>query len=109
MAWETRGARPYYYKSRRIGNVVRKTYLGSGEVAKQAAANDAAAKAQRVADQTALAEFQTRLANVDQLVASAADGANLLTEATLLALGFHEHRGTWRSYREKVDSGRIGR
>jgi len=100
MAWETRGARPYYYKSRRIGNVVRKTYLGSGEVAKQAAANDAAAKVKRVANQTALAEFQTRLAGVDQLAADVDQGVRLLTEAALLTAGFREHRGEWRLSRD---------
>ena len=100
MAWETRGACPYYYKSRRIGNTVRKVYLGSGDVAKQAAANDAAAKAKRVADQTALAEFQTRLANVDQLAADVDQGVRLLTEAALLTAGFREHRGEWRLSRD---------
>ena len=100
MAWETRGVHPYYYKSRRIGNTVRKIYLGAGDVAKQAAANDAAAKAQRVADQAALAAFQTRLANVDQLAADVDQGVRLLTEAVLLTAGFREHRGEWRQGRD---------
>ena len=68
------GCTPYYYKSRRIGNAVRKVYLGAGDVAKQAAANDAAAKAKRVADQAALADFQARLAGVDQLAADVDQG-----------------------------------
>jgi len=100
MAWETRGTRPYYYKSRRIGNTVRKLYLGSGDVAKQAAANDDAAKAQRVTDQAALAELQTGLANVDQLAADVDQGVHLLTEAVLLTAGFREHRGEWRLRRD---------
>ena len=100
MAWETRGTRPYYYKSRRIGNTVRKLYVGSGDVAKQAAANDTAAKVKRTADQTALAEFQTRLAGVDQLAADVDQGVRLLTEAALLTAGFREHRGEWRQQRD---------
>jgi hypothetical protein len=100
MAWETRGTRPYYYKSRRIGNTVRKLYVGSGEVAKQAAAKDAAAKVKRAADQTSLAEFKTRLANVDQLAADVDQGVRLLMEAALLTAGFREHRGEWRLSRD---------
>ena len=103
MAWEARGSRAYFYRSLRQGSKVRKVYLGAGDVAKQAAERAAGAKAKRTADQAALANFQSKLAGVDQLVASTTEGVDLLTEATLLAIGYHQHRGTWRSYREKVD------
>jgi hypothetical protein len=100
MAWETRGRTRYFYRSRRVGKTIRKVYLGSGDVAKQAAAKDAAAKAQRVTNQAALAEFQTRLAGVDQLAADVDQGVHLLTEAVLLTMGFREHRGEWRLSRD---------
>lgn len=100
MAWETRGCTRYYYRSHRIGKTVRKGYLGSGDVARKAAAKDAAAKAQRAADKAALAEFRSRLANVDQLAADIDQGVHLLTEAVLLTIGFREHRGEWRLRRD---------
>jgi hypothetical protein len=99
MAWETRGARPYYYRSVRNGNKVRKVYLGSGHLAKRAARQDAKVRAKRAADEEELAELQTRLAGLDQLGEEVQHGVDLLTEATLLSLGFHEHRGEWRLHR----------
>ena len=100
MGWQQRRRKQFYYRSQRVDGRVRSIYLGSGEVAKQAAANDAAAKVKRVADQTALAEFQTRLANVDQLAADVDQGVRLLTEAALLTAGFREHKGEWRLRRD---------
>ena len=42
MAWEKRRGRQFYYRSQRVNGYVRKVYLGSGDVAKQAAEKDAA-------------------------------------------------------------------
>ena len=100
MGWQQRRHKRFYYRSKRIDGRVRSIYLGSGDVAKQAAAKDAAAKAERVTDEAALAEFQARLTNVDQLAADVDQGVRLLTEAALLTAGFREHRGEWRLSRD---------
>ena len=71
MAWETRSKRQYYYRAKRVGNRVEKTYLGAGDVAQAAAAKDVATKTKRAADQAELVELQARLVGVDQLAAEA--------------------------------------
>ena len=85
--------------AKRVGNRIEKTYLGAGDAARQAAAKDAATKAGRAADQAALAELQARLSGLDQAVAEVEVGVDVLTEATLLSIGFHQHRGQWRRHR----------
>jgi hypothetical protein len=99
MAWEERFGRRYFYRSKRDGNTVKKVYLGCQAVAKQAAEKDATAKAKQAAQNVELAELEAKLASVDQLAAEAQQGVDILTEGTLLALEFHEHRGTWRKHR----------
>ena len=96
MAWETRSTRQYYYRAKRVNGRIEKTYLGAGDVARHAAEKDAAARAKHAADRAELAEFQARLAGVDGLAGKAEQGVELLTEATLLAIGFRNHRGEWR-------------
>lgn len=96
MSWESRGRQRVYYRSRRIGNTVRKVYFGAGQAAKEAAVRDAAAKAKRATDAAELVDFQAKLAGLDEVVAEVETGVDLLSEATLLGLGFHDHRGEWR-------------
>jgi hypothetical protein len=100
MGWQQRRRKQFYYRSTRINGRVHAVYLGNGETAERVAAEVASAKAKRMADQTALADFQARLANVDQLAADVDQGVRLLTEAVLLTAGFREHRGQWRLRRD---------
>jgi hypothetical protein len=101
MAWESRHGRTkrFYYRSKRVGGQVRKVYLGRGEVAVQAAAKDAAAKAKRAAEKAELARYWAAIDEMRQLAAEIERGVDQLTEATLLLLGFHQHHGQWRQYR----------
>jgi len=96
--WEQRGngKSRYYFRSQRVGKRVRKVYLGSGEAAKLAAEEDAVSRAQRIADQMAVGELKATLAQADQVTAELRHGAELLAEATLIGMGFHQHRGQWR-------------
>ena len=103
MGWHARGVgrrRYYFYLTVRVDREVRKLYLGAGEAAKRAAEQVAAAQFKRVADHAELAALQMKLAGVDQVVAEVEHGVGLLTEATLLAQGFREHRGQWRLRRD---------
>jgi hypothetical protein len=106
MAWEARGKgrRRFYYRSQRVGKTVRKVYLGCGEVGRRAAAQDAAARAKRVAEEAELAKWQAVLAGAEDVLAEVQHGAELLAEATLLARGFHEHRGQWRLRRGSLQA-----
>jgi hypothetical protein len=104
MAWETRSGRRYYYRSKRTGNRIQKTYLGAGEVAKQAAGKDATAKAKQLAAKAELAGLQAKLAGVDQLAAEAQHGLELLVQATLLGIGYRKRRGEWRRPRHESEA-----
>jgi hypothetical protein len=101
VAWEARGKgqHRFYYRSRRVNGRVTKVYLGAGDVARQAAEKDAAMKAKQATDRTELAEFEAKLAGVDQLAAEVGAGIGLLLEGTLLAMGFRDHKGEWRRSR----------
>ena len=96
MAWEKHRKKDFYYRYRRAGNQVHKVYLGGGEIARQAAAKDAAVKAKRAADKAEPAELEMKLSSVDQLANDVQHGVAILAEAALLVLGYHEHRGEWR-------------
>jgi hypothetical protein len=100
VAWELRGKKRVYYRSRRVGRKVHRIYLGGGAAAQKAAEKDAATRAKRAAERAALAAFQSQLADADRLVAEVQQGVDVLTEATLLASGFHEHHGQWRMRRD---------
>ncbi len=92
----------FYYRSKRVGSQVRKVYLGSGGVAAEAATKDAAAKAKRAAEKRELADYQAALNSVLQLAEELKRGVNQLMEATLLSMGFHQHRGQWRHCRAET-------
>ena len=96
MAWERHRKKDFYYRYRRAGHQVHKVYLGGGEIARQAAEKDAAARAKRAAEQAQLAKLEAKLSGVDQLANDVQHGVDVLAEAALLALGYHEHRGQWR-------------
>jgi hypothetical protein len=96
LAWEKQGPRAYYYRSERVGDTVRRVYVGTGEAARRAAAEDAAAKAKRQADQAELARFQATLAGPSRVHEEAGHQLRVVTEAALLVLGCYQHHGQWR-------------
>lgn len=102
MGWQARGTgrRRYYYLTVRVDHKIRKLYLGAGGAGKRAAEEAAAVNVKRAADHAELAALKMKLAGVDQVAAEVEHGVGLLTEATLFAQGFHEHRGQWRLRRD---------
>jgi len=95
MGWEDHRGKRYYYRKRRVGKRVVSDYIGAGPYAEQVAANAARAQAQRAKAQarlTADREVEVILRKLDRLAAA-------LTRATLLAEGYHTHRGEWRKQR----------
>lgn len=100
MAWELRGKKRVYYRSRRVGNRVHRLYLGGGEAARHAAEKDAAKRAKRAQDQAEVAALQAAVVSVDRLMADLHTGLTVLTEAALLVQGFRQHHGQWRRRRD---------
>jgi len=97
MAWEKHINTMYYYRARRKNGRIIKEYIGRGEAAERAAAVDAAARARRAANSARRrAERLPLLAMIDA-TRTFEDYCRTMTEATLLASGFHRHhRGQWR-------------
>ena len=100
MAWEARGSRRYYTRSRRVNGRVVREYVGTGAVAELAAAADALRRADRLAAAEArraeAASWQAALAPLLELCRV----ADVMARAALLAAGYHRHsRCSWRRRR----------
>jgi hypothetical protein len=102
MAWERRkdtGNR-YYYRSRRLddGRVV-KTYHGTGHRGAQAADADRLTRAEQSRQ---LQRHRALLDHIQHVAAPLVElcaACDVITEAALLAAGYHNHRGEWRKKR----------
>jgi hypothetical protein len=97
MAWEQRGNRSYYYRSRKIEGRVVKEYVGGGLAGMLAQREDDFRRHKR---ETVRAAFQAEQDTVaatatvhDELCAV----ADALMTAALVAAGYHRHdRSHWR-------------
>ncbi len=93
MAWETRNGQRYYYRKRREGKRVVSEYQGRAEVAELSAQCDAYARQRREAERAEAEALDRMLAELSSLL-------RLLTHATLIANGYHTHKGQWRRKRD---------
>ena len=99
MGWEQRGNNSYYYRKEREGARVRSVYVGKGEIAHMIAQIQSSsplierfARSMKSPDEI---KFEKAEAALDQ----ASDLIELITEASLLAAGFHTHHRQWRRKR----------
>jgi hypothetical protein len=99
MALENRDGRPYYYRSVRDGEKVRKVYEGSGELARIAhehlIMNRAALEHERRKSAKELERLKALAAPVERL----SDAANVLVMAHLVDGGYRKRKGEWRRAR----------
>ncbi len=103
MAWEQRGKRSYYYRSRRIGGRPRHVYVGAAgsAAAELAAAVDGLRRRQREAEARRLKAEQELFQAADAPLADLCELTTTLARAALLAAGYHRHdRGKWRRRHE---------
>src|SRR5262245_6173527 len=100
MAWVTRGDRAYYYRSRRVGTLVQREYLGSGKAAQEAADGIEQRRAQRATDAEAVREAEQRHAEATAPLEWLLVIVDLAVRATLGRRGYHQHaHGAWRRRR----------
>ena len=100
MAWEARGGRRYYTRSRRVNGRVVREYVGTGAVAELAAAADALRRADRRAAAEARRAEQARWREALAPLLELSRVADLLARAALLAAGYRQHaRSSWRMRR----------
>jgi len=96
MGWEKRGAHQYYYRKEREGSRVRSVYVGRGEIANMISQLQSGSP---LIEQLAR---QTKAANdvsLDSADLGFEQAIQLLTQAALLAAGFHTHHRQWRRKR----------
>ena len=93
MAWERRGHQKFYYRSRKVNGRVVREYIGRGERAKRAAAEDAQKKAVRERERAERREWEA----MDNHIAQLHQLTKLLSQAHLINAGLYQHhRGEWR-------------
>jgi hypothetical protein len=85
MAWEQRGARRYFYRSRKVAGRVVHVYVGRGEEAERFAAE----ATRRRQDREARRPEQARLDAADGPARQFAGLTDLLTHSAFLAAGFY--------------------
>ncbi|MGI9066896.1 MAG: hypothetical protein ACR2HX_10895 [Pyrinomonadaceae bacterium] len=96
MGWEKRGNHHYYYRKERYGSRVKSVYVGRGEIALLTAQLDVLQREQNEAVQVKERKEQRAFDSLDQHIDNLARLSTLLTEAVLIAAGFHQHKRQWR-------------
>src|SRR5262245_58541577 len=98
MAWERRGKRMYYYRSRKIAGRVVREYVGTGEIAEIAARLDALAGVQRAARQAAIDEID----EMERVLAPAHELVEAIVWIVMTQEGYHMSRGKWRKKQKQL-------
>lgn len=96
MGWEKRGGKQYYYRKERDGSRVKSVYVGRGEIANMISQfQPGSSLIEKLARQTKSANE----VSLDRAVFIFEQSIQLLTQAALLAAGFHTHHRQWRRKR----------
>jgi hypothetical protein len=102
MAWESRkdSGNQYYYRSKRLpdGRIV-KTYCGTGITAAAAAEADRAERLKREQEVQYQRGLIADVEPVGKMLDAFCDSCTIVTAATLLAAGYHNHKSEWRKRR----------
>jgi len=99
MGWEQRGNNSYYYKKERDGSRVKSVYLGRGEVAHMVAQLQSSSPLLERFARSMKSPDEIKFEKAEAALNQASDLIELITEASLLAAGFHTHKRQWRRKR----------
>ena len=100
MGWEQRGSQQYYYKKEREGSRVKSVYVGRGEIAHMVAQLQSSSPLLERFARTMKSPHQVQQEKAEAALEQASDLIELITEASLLAAGFHTHKRQWRRKRD---------
>jgi hypothetical protein len=103
MGWETRRGNRYYYRKRREGRRVVSTYVGVGAFAEALAGCEHADRLAQQRVRESVRQERAVLEACEQPLADLADLLRVLTDATLVTNGYHQHKRQWRRRREQAD------
>jgi hypothetical protein len=100
MAWEKRErGGPYYYRSIREGDRVRKEYVGAGEFAEVLAHTDETIRLVRKLERDKGREELERIESLAAPVLELDRAVAVVVRAHLVAAGYHRRKGEWRRAR----------
>ena len=99
MAWEDRNGTRYFYRSVRDGERVKKEYLGWGEVAETIAHADETIRRHREERRAQEMVERETLEDLAAPTLEVREAARVLARASLVAAGYHRHRGEYRRER----------
>ena len=99
MGWERRGAHSYYYRKQRDGSTVKSTYCGRGEIAHMISQIQGSSPLLEKLARSLRSPEAVRQEKAQAALAEVGDRIRILTQAALLAAGFHTHKRQWRKMR----------
>src|SRR6186713_3362780 len=103
MGWERYGRYQYYYHKRRVGKRVVSEYLGRGDAVELLIEFELANREAQRFVQNQEQEMRHRAKETESTLRQLEAAARALTTATLLASGFHTHKGQWRRNRNETN------
>jgi hypothetical protein len=106
MAWEARGSRRYYTRSKRVNGRVVREYVGAAgsPAVELAAAADGLRRLGREAAARERHAERERHRDAEAPLLALCVRTDVLTRAALLSAGFHRHdRGQWRRRRRELE------
>lgn len=96
MGWE-QGR--YYTRSRKVNGRVVREYIGGGEIGLLVAQLDEIERERRKQERERWRREKEEMESFDTSIEKICLAAEAVAEATMLAAGFHCHRGEWRRRR----------
>ncbi len=105
MALEQRGSNFYYYGKERRGGRVCSIYYGSGETAVLMSRLDEARREEAGHKLEVARHELAKLERYDASIEATCRMIDSITEAALLAAGFHTHKRQWRRKRDDHSGG----
>jgi hypothetical protein len=99
MGWKRINGREYYYRCEREAGRVTTTYVGAGDLGRLSEMLDAELRAEREAEREAARAEREAADAEERAVAEWFDVVQGVADATLIAAGFHKHKGQWRRRR----------
>ena len=101
MGWE-KGR--YYTRSRKVNGRVVREYVGGGEIGALAAQSDAIERERREWERESWRLEKEEIDVFDASIATVCEMADIIAKATMVAAGFHQHRGEWRRRRGRKEN-----
>lgn len=96
MGWEIRSGKLYYYQKVREDGQVVSVYRGNSRSARLLHQLEVSEREEQAAERAEERKAIARMKKQEAADAVAFEQVELLTKAVLLAIGFHQHKGTWR-------------